>query len=846
MKLIIKHKFGQFIFSGFKYQVSGFFFLVLLFFYSGQCVAAEALLKKVVIKENPESVRLYVTQKIPSKVIRVDSREVLIALKNISARRGIEIKGRPGGLIKNIAVETLPGGVLALVVTGNRNFKDVKSNWNSSGLTFTIRFEEKKIAKVKQTAPAKASPKSDSRKKDQKSQVFDTEKKISSVKQKAVKDIYTAEKGELAPVKREKSLFAGDTTDLLFVADVSGCKSKEMTSAVRFLKKGLWQNAFDNLNIHVDQNSQACRNQAFFLRAYAYLRLIEKDDHESLLKAAALFNEALIAYPDSRLAPFAFASLGKINAFLKNDAVAEGYFSIVRDEFMEYPGLPEIFYYLGKIYGEKGYAEKSLKYFEKVFKVFPENTYTVDAGIGFGKALYKKRHYIDSLNILSHLIKSNPEKVYDSSELLLSIGNANLKLGKSLAARKNLIRVCNLFPGVEAKDMIMSSIGDTYALEKNFNRAMALYRLVREKFPGGEGFLASSMGLARYLKDIEEKEKLYGMIKQDFPEHRFASVAMMRLAEIYDKAGEYAKCIKEVEDLLATHPRGLRYEAVKLMQRAYESLFDKQLKSDQYPDILQRYEAERVLINRMESKEIFLSVGLAYLKADLYEQSFNQLIKSYKQYKRSKRPPELLLGLGIAMDESRRDDDALKVLKGFTKRFSGNDKTSDAHVRRGEIFFEKDMYKNAIKEFTLAYKAGKDHLQKGKILARKAGVYKKENKWDKSSAQLVLAVKEFAAASGTNYHVLSNGYRELGRSYVKQNMYVKGAEAFTTALKFSGKAENAAELEFAIGDAYQKGNVLKKAKKAFENVIAADDSIWARLAKERLATLVLAQKVKNS
>ena len=49
-----------------------------------------------------------------------------------------------------------------------------------------------------------------------------------------------------------------------------------------------------------------------------------------------------------------------------------------------------------------------------------------------------------------------------------------------------------------------------------------------------------------------------------------------------------------------------------------------------------------------------------------------------------------------------------------------------------------------------------------------------------------------------------------------------------------------------VGDAYQKGNVPAKAREAFEKVVATDDSIWARMAKERLDTLDLADRVKRS
>ena len=64
------------------------------------------------------------------------------------------------------------------------------------------------------------------------------------------------------------------------------------------------------------------------------------------------------------------------------------------------------------------------------------------------------------------------------------------------------------------------------------------------------------------------------MVKKRFPDNKFARVAMMRLAEIYQEYKEYENCIKEIEELLSTNPMGLRYEAIRLMQKSMSRLTD--------------------------------------------------------------------------------------------------------------------------------------------------------------------------------------------------------------------------------------------------------------------------------
>jgi tetratricopeptide (TPR) repeat protein len=107
-------------------------------------------------------------------------------------------------------------------------------------------------------------------------------------------------------------------------------------------------------------------------------------------------------------------------------------------------------------------------------------------------------------------------------------------------------------------------------------------------------------------------------------------------------------------------------------------------------------------------------------------------------------------------------------------------------------------------------------------------------------------VKDFAAAPGANYDILAVAYKTLGNTYLSLESYVQAADAFSKALNFSEGNRAKANLGFLLGDAYQKGNSIKKAKEAFEQVAGNSDSVWARLARQRLTTLELAETVINS
>ena len=874
--------------SGFSKRSVFTVWLILLLFLSfpgKPASAATALLKNMSITENPPEIRLYVTERTPLKIIGIEKKELLIALKNMSTETGFSITGNGKDLFKSVEVEKLRGDVLAVVLTGKGEFWKKDSMFDSNESSFVIRLDGKSLTKTRRAkkrssqaeqaaekpepvpetsetlerepaAESRPAPEPSSETKTEDStaekEEKDTEQQEPEKKKTAAAESRKPERKEtekqdgFIPPDRETSPYNGDVSDLLKMVNLDACGSKELQKALDLTRNGMYDRALDILSVYIDTDSGRCLEQASYLRAYAFFKNSDAASFDQLIKTEELFQNALISFPDSSLKPFGLSAMGLIHMRMNNPAVAEGYFTIVEENYGDYPGIPEVLFYLAGIFTDEGYEEKGLRYFRRVFENQPENTYTVDAALGLGKAYYNIRHYLDALHLFDHIAETSPGKIYASSELLLNMGNAALKLGKTSKARESLMRAINLFPDIESRDMILSDIGDTYAKENRLEKAKTMYRYVRENFPDTEGFIKSSMGLARHLDKREEREKIYKMVKTRYPENKFARVAMMRLAEIYQENREYEKCIEEIENLLSTNPRALRYEAVRLMQEAYESLFENDLENGEYTDILKKYEKEYVRIDRMNSKIISLNVGLSYFRGGLYDQAFNHLLNAYKQYDRNSRPPELLFSMGVSMDETGRDDDALKLLKGYAEKFPKGDRRVDALTRMARIHMEKKEPDASAQYYDLAYQASKDHLEKGKVLYDKAMMYKGQKRWGKMSETLTAAVNDIASASGKNYDPLFRAYRNLGDAYIEQNLFVKAADSYSKALKFSDTESREANLKFMLADAYQKSNALKEAKEIFSEVADRFDSVWGRLAAQRLSTLELAEDVKKS
>jgi tetratricopeptide (TPR) repeat protein len=185
-------------------------------------------------------------------------------------------------------------------------------------------------------------------------------------------------------------------------------------------------------------------------------------------------------------------------------------------------------------------------------------------------------------------------------------------------------------------------------------------------------------------------------------------------------------------------------------------------------------------------------------------------------------------------------------LYAFTKRFPKNKNRVEALTRIGQIYLEKGKFSKANDSFVSAYKAGENALDKGRILMLRAGVYQKKSDLKTAAELQARAVKAFAASPGENYEILAGAYKTLGSTYLAMKSYGQAANAFAKALDFSQGDRAKANIGFLLGDAYQKGNALDKAKETFEQVVQSYDSVWARLAQQRLTTMGLAEKMINS
>jgi TolA-binding protein len=616
-------------------------------------------------------------------------------------------------------------------------------------------------------------------------------------------------------------------------------------------EKGKWSEALLIMNNYANDTKlqPTCQEYVALFKAHSYFKELEESDKEQkdYVKAADHFQDMISFYPDSGYVPYALTSLGKIYLLMGDNNQAEGYFHIVKNTYKDsYPGIPEIMFELGWIYTEKNDAQLAIDTLKDVVARFPSGAFIGKAKLKLGKALFNTGDYSEAIRIFEELIAEKPEMVFQSSELLFYLGNAYFQTGKFEKAMENLLKVYNLYPEIEGRDTLLTRIGDIMLEMKKKDQAVKIFKLVTKKYPKTDGFVISTMRLAEYLDNREEKEKMYSMVITDYPGNPLAQLAMMRLALLQNQAKQYEKSIETVKALLVYKPKELQKDAVRLIQDSSGYIFKALLAADDTTELISRYETDRKYLDDMESPAIFFSVGMAYLKSHLFENAVATLQKAYNRTGERGRSKELIHALGVSMDEAGRDDEALELFANYLKRFPGGPDTAEVCSRMGQIFFEKKQYNKAIAILRKAYERTGDAKDRVRILVEIAKNNSELGNYGSAVATLENAAALLSGDPEGYADILGPVFKNMAENHMKLKQWGKAANALTKAVEITTTPSELTEIYFLMGETYQHMKKINEATSSYTYVVDNGDSFWSGMARERLRIMNLKDKLDKN
>lgn len=834
--------------------------MLLLSGYLLPCLAFAAPVKQQIIEsvrldEEPPAIRITLSAKAAYKIIRVAQDQFFIAFKGFSPAKDFFQKGAMASHAEFFQVKKLPQDVTAIVFGNGREVKEIASQWGKNRRELVVRFTQEKNQRYHKTARRDLKQKSGRQDSPQHAEVAASKPQTASKPiERAVSEVSENKRPSASPPPpKKKDLIRGNRLiggidDFLPVLRENECKKEEtIDKVIQYCRKKLYLDAIIMLDGYLETSiSPQCLEHATFLRVYAAFKKSEQANEIELLQTVRLIQDAITYFPESTYTPYSMMALGKIYTRLNNTPEAKGYYQIILDQFASFSGTPEVLYELGILeVKKKAYGEAS-KHFARLVREYPDSLFVKDATLELGKAYFETNNYSQALEQFNALLDANPQMKYSSPDLLLYIANSYYHTRRYQQARELLSKAYNLWPQLESADIVLTRIGDTYADDDQIEKARSIYKLATEKYPGTDGFVISSMRLAKLATEDAEKETLYTMIITDHPDHPMASLARLKLAEIQQQAGQYESAIATINQLLQENTRALRREALFIKEASFEALFNQLMEKENYPRLLEIYEKERRSFRRFQSPTLFYIVGHSYFQSHLYAQAASALEKSDTYYDPSKKPDDLFFELGASLQETGKQDTALEWLEEYVRRQPRGKNAVESFMRLGRIWMERKEFGKARGVLQRAMALTTSEENRAEILLLAAEASNGLEDFQQESADLIKAINIYAASPEDSSGEIFSSYKKLGDSYSRQKLFLKAAEAYSMAIQFVRTEENPIDLKYALADSYYKGNASRKAVKVFQDIIDAGDPFWGKLAEEKLRGIRIEERLNNS
>ena len=124
--------------------------------------------------------------------------------------------------------------------------------------------------------------------------------------------------------------------------------------------------------------------------------------------------------------------------------------------------------------------------------------------------------------------------------------------------------------------------------------------------------------------------------------------------------------------------------------------------------------------------------------------------------------------------------------------------------------------------------------------------YKALKDYNTAVSTLIKAINLLAGEPKESFDTLALAHRNLGENYMQLKTWDKAADAFAMAVKFAPEDESVMEVYFMMGEALQNSRKFEEAANAYQTVMEKGDSFWSSMAKERLRSMKLKEKLENT
>ena len=588
--------------------------------------------------------------------------------------------------------------------------------------------------------------------------------------------------------------------------------------------------------------------QPYFLLAASYGRMFHANNAERFVEVMRHYQYAINKFPDSVFVPDAMVSIG--NCYLKEEKYHEAlaYYGLVFENYKGYAATPEAIFKRGKTFARTKKLQEAVKDFRQVETHYPETPFATVAKIERAKVLFDMNNFKRSLGLLNEIMSAEPDRVYENPDILLYSGHNYYELGELEKSREALCEVLNYYPDIESNDLILARIADTYREQGMEDKALKLYSMVLRRYPNSQGGLISMLRLSDNIKKVGLQELLSPGVIEEIAYNRPASetykeimkahggsplsqLAGLRLALQRQKDKDYEGSIDTLREILTKYPdTALKKQVKSALRASVKAIFEKEQQAGNYEKIVGYYEEIKADLGVEDMGNIFLILGDAYRRLQLYNGAIFAFKEAKKSYTDQAQPPALLFGLGICLHKIKRFEEAYRALGAFVERYPDESHAYQAYFLIGDIMLRQKAYEKAMAALNLAIKKDPDAPCKIETLLAMAEASNALRYYDSASRLLKRAIALMNQNKTGSHTRTYDAYWQLGETYLKLGENQWAVSALEKALEISPKGRNDCSLRFRIAECYQRLREEDKTEGILNQIIASEDPFWSTMA----------------
>ncbi|MBW2001395.1 MAG: tetratricopeptide repeat protein, partial [Deltaproteobacteria bacterium] len=635
-----------------------------------------------------------------------------------------------------------------------------------------------------------------------------------------------------------------------------------------FLMKGVntyraknWSGAIENLS-HLIKTYPEGRytERAYFLLAKSYEQLYSKPI------STRYYEDAINRFPTSIYVPDALLTIGNLCLKIENYYEALAYYNLVIKKYENSTEAVRALMQKVKLFLLKKKRKEALSILEYVVFKLPGSPEETEAKIEMSKLLYEMNNFRKSINILSGLLITDPENIYQHPEISKYLGYSYYQLGDTVKARENLFSFYNIWPDKKQSHLILVKIADTYRDEGLIKDAIKFYQMVIERHPETEGALISLIRIAEQQeegaleiergiasqvtiigKEVGLPRQIYTdvldyILKKD-KENPLAQLALLKLALIHQKEKDYDKSLKALKELLKKYPRtSLKKECKHALNKTLGAILKEEMKAERYKNIINIYQREKDLFHLVDSPDPFLTIARASIHLNLKDMASEMFKMADSLLPDEEKPPDLLFF--VSRDLFKKEDlrGAFLRLDLLVDHCPTNKNTPYAYHLKGKILFKQKKYPQAVEMFSSALRYHLKRCERAKVLIDKAGALMKCNLHEKA----LNATREAERLKRDCYIRYPYMYHEIGDLYIHLGYPKEGLSIFKTAFEIEEEEENKIELKLKIAQCYRLLDKKKDCLALYNQISSLDNLFWSNLAKEKIDEINFARETRET